>query len=435
MDPGVGHAQRGATANSKVAAARSYVDAGLHAQKQGDYDTAISLYWKAYALVPHPVLLFDIAQAHRLAGRVEYALTLYRKYLDEDPEGTEARRARELIAELEARMIEEARTDKKLQNPEQPREGDTSSPQATTRAQENARKTEDPYADEDTGHATGPAGREERVQAAVVNTAGREGATVQRREDHEGSPRSRPADEATPPPSVWVGVGPSIAQRQLSFDSTVAGEPVTHHFTAWAARLQGELYPFALLDRDSGADGLGLAVTYDSPVVRSDRAVKYSYYALGARYLFYLGATSALSVGLDYVRRQYLGFLPRWELGVPNVDYSLIVPSIAGRVPAVPSAALFVKLDALVATDAGEVSSPASYGSGDLYGFAATGGVEFALGKRFDLRFAIEYSRMVFQFDGSGDLASNTDGDRKTQEVRGATDRSIGFVVTVDLHY
>src|SRR5262245_5282162 len=86
---------------SKVQAARSYVDAGLAAQKSGDYDTAIMLYKKAYELVSHPVLLFNMAQAHRLAGRAEQALALYRKYLKVDPRGSEARTARQLIAELE----------------------------------------------------------------------------------------------------------------------------------------------------------------------------------------------------------------------------------------------------------------------------------------------------------------------------------------------
>src|ERR1041384_6239867 len=62
---------------SKVQAAKTYVDAGLVAQKAGDYDTAIQLFTKAYELVPHPVLLFNMAQAHRLAGRIDRALTLY----------------------------------------------------------------------------------------------------------------------------------------------------------------------------------------------------------------------------------------------------------------------------------------------------------------------------------------------------------------------
>jgi hypothetical protein len=87
----------------KVKLARQYVDAGLAAQDSGDYDTAITLYSKAYQLVQHPVLIFDLAQAHRLSGHLEQALKLYAKYLVEDPHGTKAEAARALVAELEAR--------------------------------------------------------------------------------------------------------------------------------------------------------------------------------------------------------------------------------------------------------------------------------------------------------------------------------------------
>ncbi len=443
MSPGVGYAQRKATAKSKVtatnsyvSAASAYVDSGLYAQKEVDYDTAINLYWKAYALVPHPMLLFDIAQAHRLTGRVEQALTLYRHYLDEDPDGPEARTAREFIAELEARLIEEMSRGREFRNPEQPWRDNTSSAPDTTRGHESM-QTESAFAHEDTRRTPGPARRGERAQAAVASTVDREESTFQHREDHEGAPRSHHTDDATLPARVWLGVGPAIAHRQLSFHSTVAG-PSNSDFTSSVVRLQGEIYPFALADRDSVAAGLGLAVTYDNPITRSDVSIEYSHHELGVRYRFGFGAVSELSVGLDYVSRQYLGFLPpRGALAVPNVDYSLIAPTIAGRVLVIRAAALFAKLDALVAIngEAGEVTDSASYGRGDLYGFAATGGLDIALSKRFGLRFAFEYSRMEFQFDGLGDLSSNTDGDRTTKEVQGATDRTIGFVVIVDLNY
>src|SRR5689334_6764796 len=65
----------------KKKVAKSYVDAGLAAQDAGDYDTALTFYDKAYALVPHPALLFNKAQVHRLAGRQAQAIELYEQYL------------------------------------------------------------------------------------------------------------------------------------------------------------------------------------------------------------------------------------------------------------------------------------------------------------------------------------------------------------------
>src|ERR1041384_2466762 len=86
--PSVAQAQPAPTsAAEKTQAAKQYVDAGLAAQNAGDYDAALGFYQKAYALVPHPVLLFDMAQAQRLAGRIEQALALYARYLDADPNG------------------------------------------------------------------------------------------------------------------------------------------------------------------------------------------------------------------------------------------------------------------------------------------------------------------------------------------------------------
>jgi tetratricopeptide (TPR) repeat protein len=93
----------------KVKQAKSYVDAGLAAQGGGDYDTAITFYSKAYELVPHPVLLFNIAQAHRLAGRQDQAVKFYQSFLATNPTGAEAQIARDLLAEIAKRKAEQAR--------------------------------------------------------------------------------------------------------------------------------------------------------------------------------------------------------------------------------------------------------------------------------------------------------------------------------------
>lgn len=86
-----------------VKLAKQYVAAGLAAQDAHDYDTAIALYSRAYQLVPHPLLIFNLAQAHRLAGHLDKALVLYRRYLAEDPDGAQATIARGFVAELAER--------------------------------------------------------------------------------------------------------------------------------------------------------------------------------------------------------------------------------------------------------------------------------------------------------------------------------------------
>lgn len=85
--------------------AKQYVDAALAAQAGGDYDQAVTLYQKAYDLIPHPIMFFNIGQAQRLAGRDEEALAAYQKYIDADPNGPKAKEAEGFIAEIKPRVM------------------------------------------------------------------------------------------------------------------------------------------------------------------------------------------------------------------------------------------------------------------------------------------------------------------------------------------
>lgn len=80
------------------AEAEKLTDQAIAAQNAQSYDIAIDLYKKAYQLVPHPVLLFNIAQTSRLAGNLVQAELFYRRYLERDPDGPYAPMARELVA-------------------------------------------------------------------------------------------------------------------------------------------------------------------------------------------------------------------------------------------------------------------------------------------------------------------------------------------------
>jgi tetratricopeptide (TPR) repeat protein len=107
--PGRALAQSTPAPVDKRQVAKQYVNAGLAAQASGDYETAITFYLKAYQLVPHPTLLFNMAQAHRLAGHIDRALALYKRYLSEDPRGAEAETARQHVSEIETRRADDAR--------------------------------------------------------------------------------------------------------------------------------------------------------------------------------------------------------------------------------------------------------------------------------------------------------------------------------------
>ena len=97
-------AQAPAPSPEKKKLAKQYVDAGLAAQAAGDYDQAIALYQKAYEQIPHPLMLFNIGQAQRLAGRDEQALDAYQKYIAADPKGPKVKEAKAFIVEIEPRV-------------------------------------------------------------------------------------------------------------------------------------------------------------------------------------------------------------------------------------------------------------------------------------------------------------------------------------------
>ncbi len=72
-----------------------------------DYDAAIAAYHRAYEASEDPEIVYEIAQAHRLAGQVEEAIAEYGRYLEIAIDGARASDAlahqQQLEAELESR--------------------------------------------------------------------------------------------------------------------------------------------------------------------------------------------------------------------------------------------------------------------------------------------------------------------------------------------
>src|SRR5690606_10938706 len=64
-------------------------------------------YEKAYELVPHAVLFFNLGQVYRLDGNRERALEYYQRYLALDPDGRASSQARRFVKELEREIARE----------------------------------------------------------------------------------------------------------------------------------------------------------------------------------------------------------------------------------------------------------------------------------------------------------------------------------------
>jgi tetratricopeptide (TPR) repeat protein len=70
----------------------------------GEYQEAADAYQSAYKLKPDPALLFNAAQALRLAGKLDRALTLYRNYLRFYPDAANADSVLGQIAKVEKQI-------------------------------------------------------------------------------------------------------------------------------------------------------------------------------------------------------------------------------------------------------------------------------------------------------------------------------------------
>lgn len=86
------------------AEARAHFKAGMAAIAAKDYDRGISELEAAYAILPHPNVLFNVARAHAEAGHDERALEAYKKYLEGDPADRED--VQKLVTALELRIAQ-----------------------------------------------------------------------------------------------------------------------------------------------------------------------------------------------------------------------------------------------------------------------------------------------------------------------------------------
>lgn len=99
-----------ARADDDPAGARAHFEKGTKAFDLGAYDEAIAEYSAAYRLMDDPALLYNIAQAHRLANHAPEALRFYKMYLVRAPQATNRAEVEAKIAELEKLLAQQQKT-------------------------------------------------------------------------------------------------------------------------------------------------------------------------------------------------------------------------------------------------------------------------------------------------------------------------------------
>ena len=91
-------------------AAREHFIKGSKDFDLGLYDDAIKEYMAAYEVKSDPALLYNIAQAHRLAGRASEALRFYKMFLVKVPDAANGDEVRAKIAELQKLIDQQKKT-------------------------------------------------------------------------------------------------------------------------------------------------------------------------------------------------------------------------------------------------------------------------------------------------------------------------------------
>jgi hypothetical protein len=247
-------------------------------------------------------------------------------------------------------------------------------------------------------------------------------------------------------------LGVSVLTRSFTFNSTAfaqAPKPYSQSPVP-GIRFSGELYPFGTTDPTAASAGLGLAAAYDQTLQLSLRTptqpetplpATQRHWSVGLRYRLSLGhlpTSATLTFGIDYGGREFVVDrtpLMGGAIDLPDVDYTIVEPGVAFRLPLGRAVALTVSGRYLLVSSAGAVSDPAQYGPGSVYGVEGDVGLEFALGQHVAFRLAGEFTQIAFSFDGTGAMANDRDGNPGTVDVFGATDRYIGGVATFAVLY
>lgn len=105
--PGIARGQSG----SKPA--KAHADKALKEYNLGHFTEAVSEYEQAYEIDSAPILLFNIATAHRKAGNDEKALFFYGRYLDQAPDAPNRSEVEQRIRDLKAKIARQAETREK----------------------------------------------------------------------------------------------------------------------------------------------------------------------------------------------------------------------------------------------------------------------------------------------------------------------------------
>lgn len=248
-----------------------------------------------------------------------------------------------------------------------------------------------------------------------------------------------------------VDVGPAAMNRNLTFRGEDFAQMPRGYHGAFvpAARVTAELYPIGFANRASPAAGIGLYGDYARVLKLTTRSTEAASVALptqqvrwevGVRFRYAFGSRPhypSVAVSVGYGRRAFIidrTPLAGQSLDLPDVDYEVVSPGLALRVPlGTARLALLAGGRFLAVRSAGAIQSPNEYGAATLTGVDAEAGFDIGITRQIVIKARGELSRLGYDFTGNGAQTRNRDMDPSDQDIAGAADQwisasaSLGF--------
>lgn len=86
--------------------AKDLFEQGSSAFHAGEFPRALELFREAYAIDPHPILMYNIARSEESLGNAHEAVRAFRKYLELAPEAEDRGAVEQRISTLEKQLAE-----------------------------------------------------------------------------------------------------------------------------------------------------------------------------------------------------------------------------------------------------------------------------------------------------------------------------------------
>lgn len=241
--------------------------------------------------------------------------------------------------------------------------------------------------------------------------------------------------------AVDLAVGFSFSARRMGFvyssDLVQTSRPPRYRGTPVPGfLLDTTIYPLAFgHKRDGMAKNFGLTVLFDRVLLVSSQAPDgtklnsaQQRYALGAAFRYPFNKTAMSPVVGATLRYGRQKFTIDGDAGIPNVNYTIIDPSLFFKYPVSSKLVLGVNLGYMAVTNTGAIQKMEQYGGATVSGFEGELGGDYMITKNVFLRAAFKFQTIGFDFSGNG-MKTNVDADAEP-DVFGARDTYLGGMIT-----